>query len=222
MSCQVNSRKAWVVILVLGWALAGFALPATAQKQAEAKNMNLVGYNDLQGRSAYQPTIHKQGDRWIAYIGHHGGTDAIPRPTNSLTGQPEFNGTSILDVTDPARPRYLFHIPGQPGRYESGGAQMTRVCDGSMLPRADRSAVYLLRTFGTEAHEIWNVTVPESPRLIKRLPGLRDTHKSWWECDTGIAYLVSGVPGWRSRVAEVYDLSDPAHPVKIRDFGLVG
>ena len=40
----------------------------------EAKNMRLVGYNDLQARSAYQPTIHKQGDRYIAYIGHHGGT----------------------------------------------------------------------------------------------------------------------------------------------------
>ena len=40
--------------------------------------MKLVGYNDLQARSAYQPTIHHQGDRWIAYIGHHGGTDEIP------------------------------------------------------------------------------------------------------------------------------------------------
>jgi hypothetical protein len=52
---------------------------------------------------------------------------------------------------------------------------------------------------------------------------LKDTHKSWWECDTGIAYLVSGVDGWRSRrMTEVFDLSDPAKPVKIRDFGLVG
>src|SRR5260370_2348110 len=63
MSCQVCARKAWVAVVVLGWALAGFALPATAQKQAEAKNMNLVGYNDLQGRSAYQPSIHKQCNR---------------------------------------------------------------------------------------------------------------------------------------------------------------
>ena len=32
----------------------------------EAENMRLVGYNDLQARSAYQPTIHHQKDRWIA------------------------------------------------------------------------------------------------------------------------------------------------------------
>ena len=34
----------------------------------EASNMKLVGYNDLQARSAYQPTIHHQGDRWIAWL----------------------------------------------------------------------------------------------------------------------------------------------------------
>src|SRR5262244_1103487 len=70
----------------------------------EANDMRLVGYSDLQGRSAYQPTIHHQGNRWIAYIGHHGGTDDIPKPVNRITGQPEFNGTSIIDVTDPAHP----------------------------------------------------------------------------------------------------------------------
>ena len=43
--------------------------------------MKLVGYSDLQARSAYQPTIHHQGDRYIAYIGHHGGTDEIPIPS---------------------------------------------------------------------------------------------------------------------------------------------
>jgi hypothetical protein len=52
---------------------------------------------------------------------------------------------------------------------------------------------------------------------------MRDTHKSWWECDTGIAYLVSGAPNWRAkRMAQIYDLSDPAHPVFIRNFGLPG
>ena len=53
--------------------------------------------------------------------------------------------------------------------------------------------------------------------------GLRDTHKNWWECDTGIAYLVSGPVGWRTpRMMQIYDLSDPAKPVFIRNFGLPG
>src|ERR1041385_9405892 len=87
--------------------------PALAQSPKvgdppEASNMRLVGMNDLQARSAYQPTIHKQGDRYIAYIGHHGGPPDVPKPLNPLTGQPEFNGTSIVDVTDPAKPKYLF------------------------------------------------------------------------------------------------------------------
>src|SRR6202049_15700 len=195
---RVRNRRAGV--FVLGLLLAGCAaMTALAQNKPESKNMELVDYNDLQGRSAYQPTIHHQGTRWIAYIGHHGGTDAIAKPANVLTGQAEFNGTSIVDVTDPAHPVYLRHLPGQEGTYEAGGAQMTRVCDGKDLPKGDASAVYLLRTFGGAAHEIWNVADPANPKLIVRLEGLKDTHKSWWECNTGIAFLVSGAPNWRVR-----------------------
>jgi hypothetical protein len=186
--------------------------------------MRLVGMNDLQARSSYQPTIHKQGDRYIAYIGHHGGTPEIPKPINPMTGQAEFNGTSIVDVTAPARPKYLVHLPGQQGNFEAGGAQMTRVCDGKSLPKGDPNAVYLLRTFGGAGHEIWNVADPAKPKLISTPSwNHKDTHKSFWECDTGIAFLVSGVEGWRTRrMTEVFDLSDPAQPVKIREFGLVG
>jgi hypothetical protein len=206
--------------LVLALALAVVAVGAQAQdNKAEKRNMELVGYNDLQGRSAYQPTIHKQGSRWIAYVGHHG--DNVLNP---LTGQKENNGTSIVDVTDPKQPKYLAHIPGQPGLAEAGGAQMTRVCDGAQLPRGDKGKVYLLRTFGNQAQQIWDVTDPAKPSLLTTVSeGLKDTHKNWWECDTGIAYLVSGVEGWRARrMTQVYDLSDPEKPVFIRNFGLPG
>src|ERR1700688_2421863 len=144
---------------------AAASIPASAQTQKvgdppEASNMRLVGYDDLQARSAYQPTIHRQGERFIAYIGHHGGTESVPKPVNPLTGQAEFSGTSILDVTDPAHPKYLHHIPGQEGTYEQGGAQMVRVCDGKAFSKGDPNGVYLLRTFGGQAHEIWNVADP--------------------------------------------------------------
>ncbi len=111
------------------------AVPAMGQgprvgDPPESKNMRLVGYNDLQARSAYQPVIHRYGNRYIAYVGHHGGTSGVPKPVNPMTKQPEFNGTSVIDVTDPANPKYLAHIPGDEGLGESGGAQMVRICDG--------------------------------------------------------------------------------------------
>ena len=138
-------------------AIGAAALATAALAQApkigdppEAKNMRLVGYNDLQARSAYQPTIHKQGDRYIAYVGHHGGTPAVPKPVNPLTGQAEFNGTSIVDVTDPEQPKYLAHIPGLEGLFEEGGGQMVRVCDGKIAPEGrpqhGLSAAHLRRT----------------------------------------------------------------------------
>lgn len=55
--------------------------------------------------------------------------------------------------------------------------------------------------------------------------GLNGTHKNWWECDTGVAYLVSdGRPqGWRTnRMMKIFDLADPLRPRFIRDFGLPG
>jgi hypothetical protein len=195
---------------------------AAAQMKEDAANMQLVGFNDLQGRSAYQPTLHQQGNRWIAYIGFHGGS-----AVNPMNGQMEQNGTMIIDVTDPKQPKTLINLPGEPGatpQAGGNGAQMVRVCDGSTLPRADRTKVYMLRTYGNTAHETWDVTDPAKPvKLATVVSGLRDTHKNFWECDTGIAYLVSGVADWRTmRMTQIFDLSDPAKPVFIRNFGVTG
>src|SRR5437899_8801230 len=218
-----------VLSLVVAALTAG---PASSQAPArghgaEAHDMELVGHDELQGRSAYQPTIHQQRGRFIAYVGHHGG-----RARNPLTGTDEDNGTSIVDVTDPARPRYLAHIPGPTGGSEQGGAQMARVCDR-------QGKTYLLRTFGNavpnSGHEVWDVSDPAKPRKASTVvSGLTSTHKNFWECDTGTAYLVSGdlartdplqagPSGWRTgRMTKIYDLSDPAKPVFVRDFGLAG
>src|SRR5207247_8331296 len=67
----------------------------------------------------------------------------------------------------------------------------------------------------------------QTPDLTERLSDVINkrtgTHKSWGECDSGIAYLVSGLPDWRTRrMTQVFDLSDPARPLLIRNFGLPG
>ena len=193
--------------------------PDRADTQAEAWNMKVVGFHNLQARSAYQPTIVEQNGRWIAYIGLHGGTRM-----NAQNGQLEHNGTAIVDVTDPREPKFVVHIPGERGEGEAGGGQMTRICKGTQLPKGDPAKVYMLRVFGDQQHEMWDVTAPERPARLNVIVGnLRSTHKSWWECDTGIAYLVSGPKDWRvRRMTKVYDLSDPAKPVFIRDYGMDG
>jgi hypothetical protein len=190
MSITGSTRGFSAVVLTLGWtafiAAPAFAQAAKVGDPPQASNMRLVGFNDLQARSAYQPIIQRQGDRYIAYVGHHGGTQSVPKPINALTRQAEFNGTSIVDVTDPKQPRYLAHIQGEEGLFEQGGAQMVRACDGKSLPNADPNAVYLLRTFGRLAHEIWNVADPANPVLVTRIGGdYKDTHKSWWESIAG-------------------------------------
>src|SRR5882724_10110452 len=141
MSGRIQIAVCFSISLLAGSG-AAYAQSQVIGAPPEASNMKLVGTSDLQARSAYQPTIHHQGDRWIAYIGHHGGTEEIPNPVNPMTGKAEPSGTSIIDVTDPSQPKYLRHIPGQEGKYEGGGAQMVRVCDGKSLPKGDPNAVY--------------------------------------------------------------------------------
>jgi hypothetical protein len=53
--------------------------------------------------------------------------------------------------------------------------------------------------------------------------GTPRTHKNFWDCKSGIAYLVSSKEGWQAnQILQAFDLSDPAHPRHIRDFALPG
>ena len=225
---QRRSHRPLFLMIVLGaWSLAAVSqqnlwaspLWLDGPNRAQSDNARLLGHEALQARTAYQPEIKRQivagEERWIAYVGHHAGESL-----NTLTGDVEQNGTSIVDVTDPENPVYLHHIPPIEG---SSGAQMVRVCTGDELPNGRAGRAYLLRA-GASYHQVFDVTDPAAPQLLSLVvDGLTDTHKTWWECETDIAYLVSGVPGWRTdRMMQIYDLSDPSEPKFIRNFGLVG
>ena len=204
-----------IVSTLLGSAaLVCWAGIATAQNAEEANNARLVGLNDLQARSAYQPIIQEQDGRWIAYVGHHAGT-----AFNPLNGQVEENGVSIVDVTNPRRPFYLHHLAAIP---PASGSQMVQTCTGDELPGGEPGTVYLLRTNGNDGHQIYDVTDPSNPSFVVDITsGLDGTHKNWWECDTGIAYLVGDLTaqGWHTgRGLMIFDLSNPEMPVFIRNY----
>ena len=206
-------------IIAMVIAVLSIAVPLAARAQSDApmsKDLRLVGSHPLQARSAYQAHPHRYPDgRYILFVGHHGGQ--MPNPQ---TGEVEENGTSIVDVSDPAKPVYLKHVPG------AEGAQMAQACNGADLPGGDPEKVFLLRSNGNLEHQVWDVTDPVNPELLSTpQTGLDGTHRNWWQCDTGIAYLVSDLrpSGWSTfRGLQVFDLSDPWKPVFIRNFGLAG
>jgi hypothetical protein len=189
-------------------------------------NTEWLGHNDLQGRTTYQTTVHTQGRSVIAYAGHFAGT-----MLNPMTGVMEENGTSIVDVTDPRHPKYLKHLIA-----DKGGARMAKLCDGNDLPHGLKGHFYLLRENGAVSHEVWDVTVPADPTLVSTpITGQDVTHRNWWDCTTGIAYIVAGATkaadagfdGWNTKSSpnqhlKIFDLSDPAHPKYIMDFGYPG
>ena len=216
ISRRVAMNVAIVTFVGVSWPFAG-SLPAQAQADAAmSKDMLLVGNHPLQARSAYQPHPHRYPDgRYILFVGHHAG-----QVLNPQTGKVEQNGTSVVDVTDPTKPVYLQHIPGVEG------AQMAQACNGKDLPHGDPDKVYLLRPNGDLEHQVWDVSNPAAPALLSTpQTGLEGTHRNWWQCNTGIAYIVSDLRplGWStSRGLQVFDLGDPTKPVLIRNFALTG
>jgi hypothetical protein len=234
-------RAALPAAVAASLALASASAWAISQSN-ERKNMERVGHTDLQGRPTYQPNVIQYPDgRWMLFVGQHSGVpngrvtscpaNTLPDPLNGNAC--ENNGTMIIDVTDPKKPVEQVLIPAP----TSGQSQMVRMCLGSVLPGGTPGSVYLLRNVqggASAGYEQWDVTNPKAPVKLKSLTGIRSTHKDWWECSTGIAYmpgsknsvLVSGTPLWRqSQAMLIYDWSNPNNgqpPVYIRTFGLPG
>lgn len=212
------------VMLTLTLTFAVSSALAEISQSGEQRNMRRVGHTDLQGRPAYQPnTIQYPDGRTIAFVGTHAGSRPNPLRNNAV----EENGTMIIDVTDPDRPIEKFHIPVP---VAGGQSQMARMCLGNQLDGTRN--VYLMRNVqgsSQSGFEVWNVTNVNSPVLVGAMRGVRSTHKLWWECSTGIAYLpgsldtIHGLPLWRqSQSMVIADWKNPANPIYLRTHSLPG
>ncbi len=137
----------------------------------------------------------------------------------------------IVDVTDPRNPVEKALIPSP----AVGQSQMVRMCRGSDLTgNPSDTNVYLLRNVqggpaATQGYEVWNVTNVNAPTIASTYYGVRSSHKPWWECNTGVAYLVGSkseaveANRWRgSQSMVIVDWKVPTTPIYLRTYGLPG
>jgi hypothetical protein len=180
---------------------------------AAAENTRLIGFHDLQGRESLQVTL--QGD-WC-YVGHLPG--CLPNP---LTGRDEHSGTSILDVSDPAKPTLIAHIPGAP----DANCRAVQVIDN---PRDGRR--YLARNHETrdacsfQVFDITNRARPEMVADVKETSAgpMSIAHKGWWDAASGLYFGCANEPGFRAGGhLVIWDFSNPSKPRYVANHWLPG
>jgi hypothetical protein len=131
---------------------------------AEARDMRLIGYNDLQARSAYQPVIQRQGSRYIAYVGHHGGTrlnpQTGPQDDKRMVFMSWFNaGVRAVDIRDPYNPKEIaYYVPAISEKTDRrclklpAGERCKRAVQTNNVEVDDRGYIYIVDRADTGMH----------------------------------------------------------------------
>ena len=189
------ARLAAAVAVTLAAALIapGAALADPFPPGAKAENVKQIGFSALGGRfGGFKIAIkHTADDKWYLYAGH------------------SFDqGWSIVDVTDPANPRYVKFIP-----YVTEDKSIIT----SQVTLHDNLMITSLNSFAPQKNPapavlLWDISDPENPKQVG----------SWMGGDTGAhrnsypggkyAYLSTSYPGFKEHIMVILDVSDPAHP----------
>ena len=199
-----------------------------------AQNVRLIGHHDLQGREALVVTTLSDpaNGSWV-YVGHHESYFDQKPKQNPITGALEWNGTSILNVDDPAQPKLVWHIPNQANRNSrSVSVVYDYKFDGSGRDYLIRNSEALTEgeTGQDLKYQIFDITSratdPATITLVTEISGTPEhscgrgcggrfilrAHKGWWSPDTGYFYAASGEPGFRNVVIQIFDLRNPREP----------
>jgi hypothetical protein len=163
---------------------------------AQAQNVKQIGFSSLGDRyGAFKIAIkHTADDKWYLYTGH------------------SFNqGWSIVDVTDPANPRYVKFIP-----YETDDKSIIT----SQVTLHDNLMITSLNSFTPQKNPLpavlfWDISDPENPKQVGSwMGGVTGAHRNSYPGGK-YAYLSTSYPGFTGNIMVILDVSDPAHPKDI-------
>ncbi|HEX3970235.1 MAG TPA: hypothetical protein VHX19_02870 [Stellaceae bacterium] len=160
------------------------------------QDVKVVGFSSLGNHpGGFKIAIkHTKNDKWYLF-----------------SGQSFDQGWSIVDVTDPAKPRYVKFIPFKTDDKSIITAQVTL---------HDNLMITSLNSFTPQKNPLpavllWDISDPENPKQVG----------SWQGGDSGAhrnsypggkyAYLSTSYPGFKANILVILDVSDPAHPKEV-------
>ncbi len=218
----------------------GASKPAPSEASVDdALNIRLVGYNDMQGRHALQVVTKSdpKNGNWV-YVGNMGSGQGEDGLFNPITKKKEFNGTSILEISDPAHPKYVWHIPNEVNAtsrsvsvvYDFGPEGRDYLVRSVEARDRLKFQIFDITERGTDPSKISLVSeilgTPENScgpgcggRVIdapKPRPGAAyrepRAHKGFWSNKSGLFYASANEPGFLSTLLLIFDLNDPKNP----------
>jgi hypothetical protein len=178
--------------------------------QPLAKNLEMVGYDELNGKPGFQMAMQKAGGRYYLY-----------------TASFRHNGWNILDVTDPSKPRNIKWMEG-PWVSDIHDGQSTpkiQIADGLMITA---HGGVMRELHGVETNDnpffggimIWDVkTDPENPKLLSKFEcnGGAGVHRFFYNGGKYV-YVTGTCEGFYNYILRIVDISDPTHPVETGKF----
>jgi hypothetical protein len=161
-----------------------------------------------------------KGFRQVGYFDCPGGGQIVVHGTTAFIGHMRSpNGTSIVDVGDPARPRLLARLEMPPGTH----SHKVRVAGGLMVINRERNQADISVPPGDfrGGLGIFDVSNRQRPREIKRWEtGGAGVHR--FDFDGRHAYISPTVEGYRGNIMMILDLADPEHPKEVGRWWMPG
>ena len=162
-----------------------------------SRNVDLVGYHDLENRPGFQMAMHVVNDMWYLYLGHFW-----------------HKGWTIMDVTDPSKPELLRFVPW-PGS-ENTITIKVQVAEGLLIANLQREIALLARE-GAPFEEgilIFDLKDPVNPRQLGHWKtGSLGTHRNFYNGGRYV-HCAAAAPGFTNNIYRIVDIADPAHPVE--------
>ena len=171
----------------------------------EAEGIELVGYNDLDGRPGFKLALHQHSERWYLYLGHFW-----------------HSGWTVVDVTEASQPETVGFIEGPSNTW----TLQVQAADGFLVTSMEHPPDgwgFSAELDSDEGIAVFDVAAdPVSPpRLGEFHTGGKGTHRNFYDGGR-YAYLAANPAGFHGHILMVVDLSNPTSPTEVSRWWVPG